>query len=88
MGTETLPSLINAENSLQKIQQAIQTKDYGTLQGLLLHQAAVLHEIGMTFVDKSNDQDQIRYKRTCLDLALRALNQSRKTMESIKSLGR
>jgi hypothetical protein len=86
MTTENLPSLTTAANQLQQIETAVKRGDYGTLQGLLLQQSVVLHELGMDFVNRSGQQDSYRHKRTCLDLALRAFNLSRKTMESIKSL--
>lgn len=86
MTTETLPSLTTATQQLQQIETAIQSKNYGALQGLLLQQSVILHELGMAFVERSGQQDSFRHKRTCLDLALRAFNQSRKTMESIKYL--
>jgi len=86
MTTENLPSLTTAANQLQQIETAVKRGDYGTLQGLLLQQSVILHELGMDFITRSSQQDSFRHKRTCLDLALRAFNQSRKTMESIKSL--
>lgn len=82
----TLPSLVTAEHQLQEIETAILSRNYGALQGLLLQQAAVLHEIGMAFIERSSQQDSFRYKRTCLDLAIRSFNQSRKAMSSIKLL--
>lgn len=86
MNTETLPSLTTATHQLKEIETAIRSRDYGALQGLLLQQAAVLHEMGMFFIDKSTQQDSTRHKRICIDLALRAFGQSRKAMSNIKNL--
>lgn len=86
MNAETLPSLTTAAHQLQEIEAAIQQKDYRTLQCLLLQQAVVLHEMGMVFIEKSTQQESLRYKRACIDLGLRSFGQSRKAMASIKSL--
>ncbi|MBV5330327.1 MAG: hypothetical protein JZU65_22305 [Chlorobium sp.] len=86
MTTDLMPTLTKADSQLQEIQASILSKNYGALQGLLLQQSIVLHEIGMFFVERANEQEPIRNKRTCLDLAFRAFSQSRKAMMSIKNM--
>jgi len=83
---ELVPDLTKANIQLSEIKAAIISGNYESLQGLLLQQSVILHEIGMVFFQKSNDSESVRHKRACCELGCRLFNQARKTMESIKHL--
>ena len=83
---ECIPALDMATNQLTEIQGAITAGDYSVLQEILLKQAVVLHNLGMSFIEKSNEATKLQYKIGCMDIALRSLGQSQKTMLSIKMM--
>ena len=82
---DVVPRLDTAAIQLTDIEKAISEKNYSALQSLLLHQAVTLHTVGMDFLEKSEEVTKLQYKKTCIDIALRAFAQSQKCMSAIKT---
>jgi len=81
---ECIPELDIVSSQLSEIHTAINAGDYSTLQRLLLNQSIVLHKIGMDFIGRSNEATKLQLKAVYMDIALRSLAQSQRTMATIK----
>jgi hypothetical protein len=75
-----------ASQRITDLQAAVADGNYSALQEMLLAQAVTLHHIGMGFLEKSNSFSRFSEKKICVDLALRALGQSQKTIATMKIL--
>lgn len=83
---QLLPESTITSLQLEEVKNAVTSGNYTALQGLLLQQAVVLHQLGMTLIEQSTGHQNIRTRGAYLDVALRALGQSQKAMNSIKTL--
>lgn len=81
-----LECLDSASDQLAEVRTAITAGDYSSLQGLLLNQTVILHKLGIELIDLASSQTAVKHKCAYVDIALRALGQSQKTMTSIKLL--
>ncbi|GEM_PF-7069305 len=85
---QSMPDLSVATKQLEELQSAIAAGNYSAIQEILLHQALTLHRVGMGFIEQSSSMGPFSVKRACIDLGLRALGQSQKTMVAMKMIGR
>jgi hypothetical protein len=83
---QLLPDLTITPQQLEEVKKAVTSGNYTALQGILLQQAVVLHQLGMALIEQSTGHQNIRTRGAYLDVALRALRQSQKAMNSIKTL--
>ena len=75
-----------ASQRITDLQAAVAAGNYSALQEMLLAQAVTLHNIGMGFLEQSATTPRNGEKRSFIDLALRALSQSQKTLITMKML--
>lgn len=75
-----------ATQRINDLQAAVAAGNYSALQEMLLAQAVTLHRLGMGFLEQSANAHRFGEKRAFVDLALRALGQSQKTIATMKLL--
>jgi len=84
---ENSPTLLDLGSiQLAEIRAAFAAGDFAILNDLLLSQALTLHRVGMDFIQMSASEVKLAHKTACVDIGLRALVQSQKTMMAMKTL--